>query len=89
MCGCESIVVPDKTKSKQEWLNGSRLNQFGVAFGEDDIDRSVETLPLLLQEIQQIDLDTKQQIHIFINKCTVMYYDCFFKKFIIIQIVIR
>ena len=68
LCGCISIVIPDGSKTKQEWLNGSRLNQYGIAYGEDDIGRAQETLPLLMQEIKQVDLDTKQQIHIFINK---------------------
>lgn len=69
MCGCLSIVVPDGSKTKQEWLDGSRLAQYGIAYGKDDIERAIETMPLLLKEIEQIDLDTKQQIHIFINKC--------------------
>lgn len=73
MCGCISIVVPDGSKTKQEWISGSRLNQYGIAFGEDDIDRAIETLPLLMQEIKQIDLDTEQQIHIFINKCKELF----------------
>ncbi len=69
MCGCVSIVVPDGSKTKQEWLSGSRLAQYGIAYGEDDIDRAIETMPLLLKEIEQIELDTEHQIHIFINKC--------------------
>jgi hypothetical protein len=73
LCGCISIVVPDGSKTKQEWINGSRLNQYGIAFGEDDIDRARETLPLLMQEIKQFDLDTEQQIHIFINKCKELF----------------
>ena len=73
LCGCISIVIPDGSKTKQEWLNGSRLNQYGIAYGEDDIGRAQETLPLLMQEIKQVDLDTKQQIHIFINKCKELF----------------
>jgi hypothetical protein len=49
ICGCISIVVPDDTKLNKEWLSGSRLNQYGVAYGEDDIDRAKETLPLLIE----------------------------------------
>ncbi len=73
MCGCISIVVPDGNKTKQEWINGSRLNKYGIAYGEDDIDRAIETLPLLYQEIKQIDLDTEKQIHIFINNCKELF----------------
>jgi hypothetical protein len=28
---------------------------------------------LLMQEIKQLDLDTEQQIHIFINKCKELF----------------
>ena len=73
MCGCISIVVPDGIKTKQEWLSGSRLAKYGIAYGDDDIDRAIETMPLLLNEIRQIDLDTEQQIHIFINKCKELF----------------
>ena len=69
MCGCISIVVPDGTKTKEEWLNGSKLNKYGIAFGEDDISRAIETLPLLYEEIDNINLEMYKQINIFINKC--------------------
>lgn len=69
MCGCISIVVPDGTKTKKEWLSGSKLTKYGIAFGEDDIIRAKETLPLLLRELEQVNLDTKKQIYIFIDKC--------------------
>jgi hypothetical protein len=69
MCGCISIVIPDGTKTKEEWLNGSKLNKYGIAIGEDDIPRALETLPLLYQEIENINLEMHEQINIFINKC--------------------
>lgn len=69
MCGCISIVVPDGTKTKEEWLTGSKLNKYGIAFGEDDISRAIETLPLLYEEIDNINLEMYKQINIFINKC--------------------
>jgi hypothetical protein len=69
MCGCISIVVPDGLKSKDDWLTGSRLNQYGIAYGEDDIPRATETLPLLYKEIEKINLEIYEQINIFINKC--------------------
>ena len=62
MCGCVSIVVPDGTKTKEEWLNGSRLNKYGVAFGEDDIPRAIETLPLLFEEIEKMKLEMVEQV---------------------------
>jgi hypothetical protein len=69
MCGCISIVVPDENKTKEEWLKGSRLNQYGIAYGEDDIPRALETLPLLFKEIKKINLEMDKQIFTFIRHC--------------------
>jgi len=69
MCGCISIVVPDGTKTKEEWINGSKLSKYGIAYGEDDISRAIETIPLLYKEIDNINLEMYKQINIFINKC--------------------
>jgi hypothetical protein len=69
MCGCISIVIPDGTKTKEEWLNGSRLNKYGIAYGEDDIPRALTTLPLMFEEIDQINLEMNEQVIKFIEHC--------------------
>jgi len=69
MCGCISIVVPDGTKTKEEWLNGSRLYKYGIAYGEDDISRALETLPLMFKEIDQIKLEMNEQVIKFTEHC--------------------
>ena len=69
MCGCTSVVIPDPNVTKEQWLNGSRLNQYGVAYGEDDIPRALETLPLMFEEIEKIKLETNQQVIKFAKHC--------------------
>jgi hypothetical protein len=69
MCGCISIVIPDGTKTKEEWLMGSRFNPYGVAFGETDIDRAIETLPLLYKEIEIAEEDMIKQVNKFVERC--------------------
>jgi len=69
MCGCTSIVIPDPNVTKEQWLNGSRLNQYGIAYGEDDIPRALETLPLMFKEIEKIKLETNQQVIKFAEHC--------------------
>jgi len=69
MCGCTSIVIPDGVKTKEEWLEGSRLNKYGIAYGEDDIPRAKETLPLLFEEINKIKLEMNEQVCMFANNC--------------------
>ena len=69
MCGCISIVVPDPDSNKEHWLGGSRLNKYGVAFGEDDIPRALETLPLMFKEIEQIKLEMNEKVIKFAEHC--------------------
>jgi hypothetical protein len=69
MCGCISVVIPDGTKTKEEWLNGSRLYKYGIAYGEDDIPRALATLPLMFREIDQIKLEMNEQVIKFTEHC--------------------
>lgn len=73
MCGCISVVIPDGKKSKEEWLDGSPLHKYGIAYGEEDIPRAIETLPLLFQEIDnQKNLMIKQTLE-FADNCNNLF----------------
>ena len=69
MCGCISIVIPDPMFTKDQWMYGSRLHKYGVAYGEDDIPRALDTLPLLLAEIQSSKTEMEQSVIKFANEC--------------------
>jgi hypothetical protein len=69
MCGCISIVIPDPNITKEQYLNGPQLRKYGLAYGENDIDRALETLPLLFKEINQIKLEMNENVIKFIEHC--------------------
>jgi hypothetical protein len=73
MCGCLSIVIPDGVKTKEEWLEGSPFNKYGVAYGEDDIPRALETLPLLFKEIENQKNKMIEQTIKFANNCNNLF----------------
>jgi hypothetical protein len=73
MCGCLSIVVPDGVKTKEEWLEGSPLHKYGIAYGEDDISRAIETLPLLFKEIENQKNKMVEQTIKFANNCNNLF----------------
>jgi hypothetical protein len=73
MCGCISVVIPDGNTTKEEWLNGSRLHKYGIAYGEDDIPRALATLPLMFKEIDQIKLEMNEQVIKFTEHCQNYY----------------
>ncbi len=51
LCGCKSIVVPDPQLTIEAWRKAED-SRWGVAYGEDDLDRAQETLPLLIERIK-------------------------------------
>ena len=69
MCGCLSIVIPSSDVSKEYWLNGSRFNKYGIAWGEDDIPRAIETAPLIFEEIRQVKLEMNEKVIKFAEHC--------------------
>lgn len=73
MCGCISIVIPEPGMTKDKWMYGSRLHRFGVAWGEDDIPRAIETLPLLKEEIQTVKKEIIQNVLNFANHCNTYF----------------
>ena len=66
--GCISVVVP-RGKSKEEYLSGSRLNKYGIAYGIEDIPRAIETLPLFFKELELIEQEEKKHATNFYNHC--------------------
>lgn len=68
LCGCVSIVVPDDGVDKNEW-HPTEENRYGLAYGLEDINYALDTLPLLN------DLVTKQHknnilgVKEFVDKC--------------------
>ena len=69
MCGCISVVIPDGVKTKEEWRDGWSLHKYGIAYGEDDIPRAIETLPLLFEEIEKIKSEMNKEVIKFIDHC--------------------
>ena len=69
MCGCISIVVPQPGMNKDTWMSGSRLHPYGVAWGESDIPRALETLPKLYEEINLVKKEIIEGIIKFANHC--------------------
>jgi hypothetical protein len=69
MCGCLSIVIPSFDVSKEYWLSGSRFHKYGIAWGEDDIPRAIETAPLIFEEIRQAKLEMNEKVIKFAEHC--------------------
>lgn len=52
LCGCDSIVIPDDGISKAAWYPEEK-DRYGKAYGISDIQYARDTLPLLMEYIQE------------------------------------
>jgi hypothetical protein len=66
LCGCESVIVPDPTKSKQNILSQEYLKH-GVAYGLDDLDRANETRAQLRVDLEKLEKQNITNVEKFIN----------------------
>jgi hypothetical protein len=68
MCGADSIVVPHKKLSKEEYYNGFELHKY-VAYGLDEINRAKSIRNELDDHIKEIERKCISDIHLFVEKC--------------------
>jgi hypothetical protein len=68
MCGADSIVCPMPNLDKDSYLNGNVLHKY-IAYGIDDLDRARSVRDELESHMDQIEIDSINQIHEFVNKC--------------------
>lgn len=69
MCGCISVVVPEKGKERKDYRQNE--NSFGEAFGfdKDEIEYSLSTAPFLKGFYHKNNKRSKDQIDNFIREC--------------------
>ena len=73
ICGCISVVVPEKDLSKEEWRPEEERRN-GIAYGFDDLEHAKETSSKVLPLFQKREQESKESVRSFIVKC-----DDFFK----------
>lgn len=56
MCGCESIIVPRNGVTKKDLVKKIKLFKYGIAYGIKDIEYANKTVPLLIKELYNIEL---------------------------------
>jgi hypothetical protein len=61
LCGCKSIVVPSNELSKHTFHSYIET-KYGIAYGFEDLDYAIDTLPLLRQELSKLDNDTNVSV---------------------------
>jgi len=67
LCGCESIVIPEKGISEEKWQPDER-RRYGIAYGFENIMKARSTAHLALQGLLSIQDDSKKIVNEFIKE---------------------
>jgi hypothetical protein len=68
LCGCISVVLPHP-KTNREKIHKFPQNKYGVAYGFEDIQHSIDTLPLVKENIESLLQDHKNSLKQFTSDC--------------------
>jgi hypothetical protein len=68
LCGCDSIVIPDDTVSKEQW-HPKEADRYGIAYGLDDITYSKESKNLMIYYIKAQEKESFDAAQKFASKC--------------------
>lgn len=67
LCGCESIVVPERNVTKDEWYPDIS-NRYGMAYGTDELDFARSTRNLKLQNLYELEEYNLEIVNNFITE---------------------
>jgi hypothetical protein len=68
LCGCKSVIIPHPKTSREKILKFPQ-NKYGIAYGFDDIQHSIDTLPLVKKHLESHLLDNKKYLEEFTIDC--------------------
>ena len=67
LCGCISIIIPHPTTRKERVFQFPQ-NKYGIAYGFEDINHSIDTLHLVKENIQSCLLNNQQYLKQFVSE---------------------
>lgn len=69
LCGCIVIVVPSDGLNKTKWREGFPTLKYGIAYGEEDLEWAITTLPLVKGLVEDLKQQSLVQTQVFIDNC--------------------
>lgn len=81
LCGCIPVVIPDDGVSREEYMEKSVINKFGIAYGFDDIERARETAHLLKGYLESLEEECNELVRKYIDDCY-SYMSCRWNNFL-------
>ena len=67
LCGCISVVIPDKYKTRDEWVSTHPISKYGIAYGMDDIDHAIKTQSGVKDYFDQLEITSLESVKFFVD----------------------
>lgn len=68
LCGCISVVIPHTYQNREEWTQLHPISKYGIAYGMNDIEHSINTRHLVRQYFEKKEQESIQAVKAFIQK---------------------
>lgn len=65
LCGCISVVIPDKFNNREQWVEKHPISKYGIAYGLDDVEHSINTLHLVKEYFNKLENDSRESVRRF------------------------
>lgn len=72
LCGCDSVVIPDKDVSEIEWMPNAE-DRYGLAYGLENISKARETANLLPERFKRFESSSESSVKNFLNEIEVFF----------------
>jgi len=72
LCGCDSVVIPDKGITEDEWMPNLE-DRYGVAYGFENIPKARETKHLLSEKLNKFEISSKDSVKNFLTEVEVFF----------------
>ena len=67
LCGCVSVVIPKSFETREQWSKNHPLAKYGVAYGVHDRSHAIETQPLLMQYLNDLEAEGRSSVEEFVS----------------------
>lgn len=67
LCGCISIVIPEKFSSRDHWVEKHPISRYGIAYGLDDLEHAISTRHKVREYFDQLEMESKATICRFVD----------------------
>jgi hypothetical protein len=67
LCGCTSVVIPERFSSREEWVSHHPVGKFGVAYGLDDLEHARATGEQLEEWFDKKEVESVKAVRRFVE----------------------